>query len=214
VPFSREHSARPLSSALHRARFRSDLGLWRAGCGDLKQAVGVRAGGTIIVEKLPQNLRSSLLLVQSRLHCLLDISGFVQTPLHFTMRRALLRRGRRRDAFFDYEDRIWIIGRSVVVVHAHRVCIRASMRAGRTKTTSFSLDKATLKNLKALAARRHAGNVSVLLAEFATREAKFTAAEAFFEKYVVPPLDEQDVARIEAEWRGPVPVRKTKRRAA
>ena len=88
------------------------------------------------------------------------------------------------------------------------------MRAGRTKTTSFSLDKATLKNLKALAARRHKGNVSALLAEIATREAKFTAAEAFFEKYGVPPLDEKDVERIEAEWRGLVPVKKTRRRAA
>ena len=88
------------------------------------------------------------------------------------------------------------------------------MRPGRTKTTSFSLDKATLKNLKALAARRHAGNVSALLAEFATREAKFTAAEAFFEKYGVPPLAEKDVERIEAEWRSPLPVKKTKRRAA
>jgi len=79
---------------------------------------------------------------------------------------------------------------------------------------SFSLDKATLKNLKALAARRHKGNVSALLAEIATREAKFTAAEAFFEKYGVPPLDEKGVERIEAEWRGPAPVKKTKRRAA
>ena len=98
--------------------------------------------------------------------------------------------------------------------HDNDVCYSASMRAGRTKTTSFSLDKATLKNLKALAARRHAGNVSALLAEIATREAKFTAAEAFFEKYGVPPLDEKDMARIEAEWRGRVPVKKTKRHAA
>jgi predicted DNA-binding ribbon-helix-helix protein len=88
------------------------------------------------------------------------------------------------------------------------------MRAGRTRTTSFSLDKATLKNLKALAARRHKGNVSALLAEIATREAKFLAAEAFFEKYCVPPLDEQARERIEAEWRGGAPAKKTKRRAA
>ena len=96
----------------------------------------------------------------------------------------------------------------------NHVCYSASMRAGRTKTTSFSLDKATLKNLKALAARRHKGNVSALLAEIAVREAKFTAAEAFFEKHGVPPLGEQDMERIEAEWRGPAPVKKTKRRAA
>lgn len=82
------------------------------------------------------------------------------------------------------------------------MCYTASMRPGRTKTTSFSLDDATLKNLKALAARRHMGNVSALLAEIASREAKFAAAEAFFEKYGVPPLDDEAIERIEAEWRG------------
>jgi rubrerythrin len=89
------------------------------------------------------------------------------------------------------------------------------MRPGRTKTTSFSLDDRTLKNLKALAARRHKGNVSALLSEVAEREAKFLAAEAFFEKHGVPPLTEEAQARIEAEWRGEPPrKRKDPRRAA
>jgi len=89
------------------------------------------------------------------------------------------------------------------------------MRAGRTKTTSFSLDAATLQNLKALAARRHDGNVSALLAEVATREAKFAAAEAFFEAYGVPALTETAIARIEAEWRGEgAPRKKSGKRAA
>ena len=88
------------------------------------------------------------------------------------------------------------------------------MRAGRTKTTSFSLDASTLKNLKALAARRHKGNVSALLAEVATREAKFAAAEVFFEKYGVVPLDEEAVQRIEAEWRGETLAKKPRRRVA
>jgi hypothetical protein len=88
------------------------------------------------------------------------------------------------------------------------------MRAGRTKTTSFSLDDATLKNLKALAARRHQGNVSALLAEVAAREAKFAAAEAFFEKYGVLPLTEKAIERIEAEWRAETPAKKKRRRAA
>jgi predicted DNA-binding ribbon-helix-helix protein len=88
------------------------------------------------------------------------------------------------------------------------------MRPGRTKTTSFSLDDATLKNLKALAARRHRGNVSALLAEVASREAKFAAAEAFFKKYGLPRLDEEAVGRIEAAWRGEAPAKKTRRRAA
>jgi hypothetical protein len=74
------------------------------------------------------------------------------------------------------------------------------MRAGRTKTTSFSLDEVTLRNLKALAARRHNGNVSALLAEIAMREAKFAAAELYFEKYGIPPLGPGAIQRIEAEW--------------
>jgi hypothetical protein len=94
------------------------------------------------------------------------------------------------------------------------MCYTAIMRAGRTKTTSFSLDDATLSNLKALASRRHKGNVSALLAEIASREAKFAAAEAYFEKYGVPPLDDEAVERIEAEWRGEAPPKKTRRRAA
>ena len=94
------------------------------------------------------------------------------------------------------------------------MCYTAIMRPGRTKTTSFSLDEPTLNNLKALAARRHKGNVSALLAELAAREAKFVAAEAFFEKCGVPPLDDESMARIEAEWRGDAPSRKSRRRAA
>jgi hypothetical protein len=88
------------------------------------------------------------------------------------------------------------------------------MRAGRTKTTSFSLDDATLSNLKALASRRHKGNVSALLAEIASREAKFAAAEAYFEKYGVPPLDDEAVERVEAEWRGEGRPKRSRRRAA
>ncbi len=92
------------------------------------------------------------------------------------------------------------------------MCYTAIMRAGRTKTTSFSLDPKTLKALKALAARRHKGNVSAFLAEVASREAKFVAAEKFFEKYGVPPLDERAIERIETSWRQ-VP-KKSRRRAA
>lgn len=84
------------------------------------------------------------------------------------------------------------------------------MRSGRTKTTSFSLDEATMRRLKALAARRHGGNVSALLAELAERESKFVAAELFFEKYGVPPLSDEDAARIEATWK----VAKPKKRVA
>jgi hypothetical protein len=95
-----------------------------------------------------------------------------------------------------------------------KLCYTAIMRAGRTKTTSFSLDHTTLKNLKALAARRHKGNVSALLAEVASREAKFAAAEAYFEKYTVPPLSEAAIRRIEAEWSGEPLPKRGRRRAA
>ena len=94
------------------------------------------------------------------------------------------------------------------------MCYTASMRSGRTKTTSFSLDSVTLENLKALAARRHKGNVSAFLAEIAGREAKFAAAESYFEKYGIAPLSEKAIERIEAEWRGEAPAKKTRRRAA
>ena len=94
------------------------------------------------------------------------------------------------------------------------MCYFAIMRAGKTKTTSFSLDTVTRKNLKALAARRHKGNVSALLAELAAREAKFAAAEAYFEKYGVPPLSQEAIDRIEAEWRGDARPRKSRTRAA
>lgn len=94
------------------------------------------------------------------------------------------------------------------------VCYSASMRPGRTKTTSFSLDEATLKNLKALAQRRHKGNVSALLADIAAREAKFAAAEAYFAKYGIPPLSDSALARIEAEWHREAPPKKVRRSAA
>lgn len=94
------------------------------------------------------------------------------------------------------------------------MCYSAIMRPGRTRTTSFSLDEVTLKNLKALAARRHKGNVSAMLAEFAEREAKFLAAERLFKKYGIPPLDDEAAERIEAEWRGEGPHKRTRRRAA
>lgn len=79
------------------------------------------------------------------------------------------------------------------------------MRPGRTKTTSFSLDEKTLRNLKALAKRRHGGNVSALIAEFADREAKLLAAEAFLEKYGGPTLSDDEAAKLDAEWEAAIP---------
>ncbi len=81
------------------------------------------------------------------------------------------------------------------------MCYIASMRAGRTKTTSFSLDDETLKNLRAMAARRHGGNVSALITHLAAQEIRLAAAEAYFEKYGIAALDAAQTAEIEAEWR-------------
>ena len=102
----------------------------------------------------------------------------------------------------------------MTLTEVSELCYSASMRPGKTKTTSFSLDAATLKSLKALAARRHKGNVSAMLAEIAAREAKFAAAEAYFEKYGIPQLDDAALARIESEWRGDAPKKRSRRRAA
>jgi hypothetical protein len=44
--------------------------------------------------------------------------------------------------------------------------------------------------------------------------AKFVAAEAYFERYGVPPLDDEAVERIEAEWRGDEPPKRSRRRVA
>ena len=54
--------------------------------------------------------------------------------------------------------------------------------------------------------------MSALPVELAAREAKFVAAEAYFEKHGVPPLSQKAIDRIEAEWRGDT--RKSRTRAA
>ena len=69
------------------------------------------------------------------------------------------------------------------------------MRSDRTGTTSSLLDDATLKILKA-------------------REAKFAAAEAYFEKYGIPPLSPASIERIEAEWAAAASPNKKRRRTA
>ena len=86
------------------------------------------------------------------------------------------------------------------------------MRAGRTKTTSFSLDEETLANLKALAKRRHNGNVSALLAEFAAQESQLVAAERFLKKYKVPPLTAEAAAAIDKQWEDALATRPTNKK--
>jgi len=45
-----------------------------------------------------------------------------------------------------------------------------------------------------------------------TNEAKLAAAEAFFDKYEIPPLSDDDIERIEAEWRSASPKKKAWKR--
>jgi hypothetical protein len=60
----------------------------------------------------------------------------------------------------------------------------------------------------------HGGNVSALLKDIAGREAKLAAAEAYFDKYGIPPLSDDDIESIEAEWHGALPKKKAKKRRA
>jgi hypothetical protein len=92
------------------------------------------------------------------------------------------------------------------------LCNIAGMRSGKTKTTSLSLEPSTLQDLQALAQRRHGGNVSALLAETAHREAKFLAAERFFDKYGVLPLDGLALDDISREWSEAIGAKKPRRR--
>ena len=52
------------------------------------------------------------------------------------------------------------------------------------------------------------------LATRRTREAKFAAAEAYFDKYGVAPLTAEAIERIEAEWQGVTSPKKKRRKAA
>ena len=95
------------------------------------------------------------------------------------------------------------------------LCYIASMGARKAKTARVSVDPATLELLKALARRRHNGDVSALLAEFAESEKKLAAAEALFVKYRIPPLTPEVAAAIDAEWAQlPAPLRKKRRKRA
>ena len=83
--------------------------------------------------------------------------------------------------------------------------IRKRRRAGATETVGVSLDPVTKRTLKKLAALRHQGNVSALIAEMtedAVRQAAFDRAWAW---YSGPELTDEARDRIDAEleegWR-------------
>jgi hypothetical protein len=71
-----------------------------------------------------------------------------------------------------------------------------------------------MRALRALGEDQGYGNVSALLAEVATREAKFAAAEAYFDRYGVAALTAEAIERIEAKWQGVTSPKKKHRKAA
>src|SRR5687767_14480763 len=76
---------------------------------------------------------------------------------------------------------------------------RKGRRTGATQTVGVSLDPATKRILKELAAQKHGGNVSALITEMtedAVRQAAFEKAWAW---YGGPELTDEARSRIDAE---------------
>lgn len=78
-------------------------------------------------------------------------------------------------------------------------------RAGATETIGVSVDAATKRKLKELAAERHAGNVSALITEMTEDAARRAAFERAWRWYGGPELTDDVRASIDAEldegWR-------------
>ena len=72
-------------------------------------------------------------------------------------------------------------------------------RAGSTETVGVSLDASTRQKLKALAAARHDGNVSALIAEMTEEAVRKAAFERAWQWYGGPEPTEGARARIDAE---------------
>ena len=72
-------------------------------------------------------------------------------------------------------------------------------RAGATETVGVSLDPTTKRKLKALAAERHDGNVSALIAEMTEEAVRQAAFERAWEWYGGPEPSEEARAKIDAE---------------
>ena len=70
---------------------------------------------------------------------------------------------------------------------------------GATETIGVSLDPATKRKLKELAARRHQGNVSALIAEMAEEATRQAAFERAWRWYGGPDLTEDTRAAIDKE---------------
>jgi hypothetical protein len=78
--------------------------------------------------------------------------------------------------------------------------LKKTRRAGATETIGISVDPGTKRKLKDLAARKHRGNVSSLIAEMteaAVRQAAFERAWAW---YGGPELTDESRKRIDTEF--------------
>jgi hypothetical protein len=72
-------------------------------------------------------------------------------------------------------------------------------RAGATETIGVSLDAETKRNLKALAASRHGGNVSALITEMTEAAMRQAAFERAWQWYGGPDPSDAERAAIDAE---------------
>src|SRR5215831_5942246 len=83
--------------------------------------------------------------------------------------------------------------------------LRKRRRAGATETVGVSLDPGTKRTLKKLAAKKHQGNVSALIAEMAEDAVRQEAFEKAWAWYGGPELTSEAKNRIDAEleegWR-------------
>jgi hypothetical protein len=76
---------------------------------------------------------------------------------------------------------------------------KRTRRAGATETIGVSLDSETKRKLKALAADRHQGNVSALIAELTELAVREAAFERAWRWYGGPEIGDKTRAKIDAE---------------
>ena len=76
---------------------------------------------------------------------------------------------------------------------------KAKRRTGATETIGVSLDAQTKRTLKTLAAERHGGNVSALIAEMTQGAVRQAAFERAWQWYGGPEPTDAERAAIDAE---------------
>ena len=85
-------------------------------------------------------------------------------------------------------------------VYATVLSMKKRRRSGATQTFSVSVDPATKGKLKALAARKHGGNVSALITELALEGERQAAFERAWHWYGGREPTASESAAIRAEW--------------